>query len=188
MQTDTLIQIMIAVAVLILAGSIAWLAFRSLRSRKLRQKFGPEYDYAIEKAGDRRTAEEMLAERERRVNSLDIRRLDLAERDRYHKEWIGIQADFVDDPAKSVEKTDGLITEIMILRGFPVADFGQRAEDISVAYPEFVKAYRSGHEIALKNQDGEASTEELRQAMVYYRAVIEQLLETEEAEVKEVAV
>lgn len=125
-------------------------------------------------------AEETLAEREKRVNELAIRDLEPDKRDRYHTEWIEVQADFVDEPSESVEAANRLITEVMIARGFPLADFEQRAADISVVYPDFVSNYRSAHTIAEKNQRNEASTEELRQAMVYYRTVVEELLGIED--------
>ena len=186
MRTEILILILVvAVVLLIAAGLGVWLAMRSRRSQNLREKFGPEYDHTLEKEGDRRTAEATLKEREKRVTKLDIRALDQTERDRYHGEWINIQAGFVDDPSKSVEAANRLITEVMIARGFPVADFEQRAADLSVMYPNFVSNYRNAQAIALKNKQNGTSTEELRQAMVYYHSLFEELLGS--AEVKEVA-
>jgi len=182
-NNETLILLLIAV-VLIAAGLGVWFATRRQRSQKLREKFGPEYDYAMQKAGDQHAAEETLKEREKRVVKLDIRALNETERDRYHGEWLKIQTDFVDDPSKSVEEANRLITEVMVARGFPVADFEQRAADLSVMVPNFVSNYRNANAIALKNQSKEASTEELRQAMVYYRSMFEELLGTKE--VKEV--
>lgn len=181
---NTVTLILIVVAVLIVIGLGVWLANRGRRSQKLREKFGPEYDYTMEKVGDRHLAEDTLKEREKRIMKLDIRALDEKERDRYHGEWINIQANFVDDPSKSVEQANRLITEVMIARGFPVADFEQRASDLSVMYPDFVSNYRNANAIALKNQSGGTSTEELRQAMVYYHSLFKELLGT--VEVKEV--
>ncbi len=186
MQTETLIIVLIALVVLIVAGIVAWAGIRLRRSQNLRKKFGPEYDYTMEKLGDRRAAEETLEEREKRVNKLAIRALDTDEWDHYHTEWIEIQADFVDEPSKSVEAANRLIKEVMEARGFPVADFEQRVADISVLYPDFVSNYRNAHAIAARNEhDGGVSTEELRQAMVYYRSLFEELLETAEINVKE---
>ena len=176
MTTETMIQILIAAAVLIVGGIGIWFTLRLSRSRNLRQKFGPEYDYTMEKVGDRRAVEETLAEREKRISKLDIRSLDEAERDRYHGEWLEIQADFVDNPSKSVDSGNQLITEVMVARGFPVADFEQRAADLSVMYPDFVINYRNAYAIALKNKGNQTSTEELRQAMVYYHSLFEELL------------
>lgn len=119
-----------------------------------------------------------MKERQKRVVQLDLHDLDDHEKDRYHNEWIEIQANFVDDPAKAVESANRLITEVMIARGFPVADFDQRAADLSVLYPNFVPNYREANTIATKNQEGTASTEDLRQAMVYYHSLFDQLLGT----------
>jgi len=190
-NTETLISILpilIAAAVVIAASLIAWLAIRRWRSHKLREKFGPEYDYTLEKVGDRRAVEETLQEREKRVNQLDIRTLKEDERVRYHDEWIEIQSKFVDNPSQSIEEANQLITEVMIARGFPVADFEQRAADLSVMYPDFVPNYRDAYSIAMRNRADGTSTEELRQAMVYYRSLFEELLGTMEdtdVEVKE---
>jgi hypothetical protein len=185
MDTNTLILILIAVAVLIVAVGLIWIVIRRANSEKLRQKFGPEYDYTLEKEGDRRTAEEALKEREKRVNELDIRDLDSHERDRYHTDWIEIQAEFVDNPSKSVDQANQLITEVMIVRGFPVDDFEHRAADISVVYPDLVSNYRNAYTITVKSQNDGTSTEELRQAMVYYRSLFDELLGVEEIQEKE---
>jgi hypothetical protein len=187
-NTETLFSILIAAAVLIVAGLLILIAIRRWRSQKLRQKFGPEYDYTMEKVGDRRTAEETLAEREKRVSKLEIRALNKEQKVRYHGDWIEIQANFVDNHSKSIEEANQLITEVMIARGFPVANFEQRAEDLSVMYPDFVSNYRNAYDIAMRNQHDGTSTEELRQAMVYYHSLFEELLgtnEVTEVEVKE---
>ena len=187
-ELQFLILILVAAVVLITVGLGVWLVTHKMRSQKLSEKFGPEYDYIVEKEGDRRTVEEILQERVKRVTQLDLRTPDENERDRYHGEWIEVQASFVDDPSKSVTEANRLITELMIARGFPVADFEQRAADLSVMYPELVSNYRNAHAIALKNQNGESSTEDLRQAMVYYRSLFEKLLgivEVQETEEKE---
>jgi len=185
-QTETLMIVLLAVAVLVVAGLVIWMVIRRQRSQKLREKFGPEYDYIMEHVGDQRTAEETLEEREKRVNKLAIRALEPNEWDHYHTEWVEIQSDFVDEPSESVEKANGLIKEVMEARGFPVADFEQRVADISVLYPDFVSNYRNAHAIALRNQhNGGVSTEEFRQAMVYYRSLFEELLETSETKIKE---
>jgi hypothetical protein len=177
--------IVAVVLIVVILGVLS--AMRRGSSQKLREKFGPEYDLTMEKVGDKRTTEETLKEREKRVNQLDIRALDEHARDRYHGEWIKIQTDFVDNPSKSVEEANRLITEVMVGRGFPVADFEQRAADLSVLYPNFVPNYRNAYAIALKNQRNEASTEELRQAMVYYHSLYEELLGTVETKEKEAA-
>ena len=189
MNSQTIILSLLAVVILIVAGLAVWLAFSKMRSNKLRKKFGPEYEYTIEKTGDRRTAEALLTEREKRVSELNIRALSPDELERYQAEWLHIQADFLDVPAESVNNADSLIKEVMLARGFPVVDFEHRLEDISVLYPNVVSNYRSAHDIALKNQDENASTEELRQAMIYYRSLYQELLgaqnSIQEAQTKE---
>jgi hypothetical protein len=188
MDNSSLIPVVFIAAVLLVAVVIAWFISRGRRSQDLRNKYGPEYDYTVEQAGDRRAAEQALLERERRVNQLAIRDLGPQETDQYHARWVEIQADFVDKPAEMVEKADALIQEVMSARGFPTADFEQRAADISVFYPEFVPNYRNAHAIAMKSQRNEASTEDLRQAMVYYRSLFEELLGTETTKYKEVKI
>jgi hypothetical protein len=175
----------IAVVFLAMVGIVTWIVIRSQRSQKLRQKFGPEYDYTVEKVGDRRKAEEHLAEREQRVNKLEIRTLEQSEWTRFHTRWLNIQSGFVDEPANAVQEANKLIKEVMVARGFPLADFDQRAEDISVLYPDFVSNYRNAHSIAIHGQRNGVSTEEYRQAMVYYRSLFDELLETEESREKE---
>ena len=176
----------IGAIVLIVLGLTVILSARKKSSLKLREKFGPEYDLALEKSGDQRLAEVTLKEREKRVSSLEIHDLSESERNRYHGEWVEIQTAFVDDPSKSVEEAHRLITEVMIARGFPVVDFEQRAEDLSVLYPNLVTNYRSANAITLKNQSSRCSTEEIRQAMVNYRSLFEELLGA--AQAKEVVV
>ncbi len=176
MDSQSILSILIAALVIIVVLLIVWTSMVRRRSQQLRERFGPEYDYTLEKEGDKQSAEETLKEREKRVTNLDIRPLTDAERDRYRAEWTQIQADFVDVPTKSVEDANRLITEVMVARGFPVADFDQRAADLSVLYPDFVSNYRTANAISLKNQNNGASTEELRQAMVSYRALFDELL------------
>jgi hypothetical protein len=176
MNIQPLIPILAAVAVVIAIALIVWLSYRIVRSRRLKRKFGPEYNFAVNKMGDRRAAETNLKERVKRVNNLEIHELDDQKAKHYHDEWIDTQAEFVDDPVQSIQKANQLITEVMIARGFPVADFTQRSADLSVLYPEFVPKYREANEIAMKNQDGGASTEELRQAMVDYHALFDEIL------------
>jgi len=171
-------QIIIIVAILFAIGIGIMFAARTRSTKNMREKYGPEYDLTMEKAGNKRAAEAALAEREKRVTKLDIRELNQNERDRYQTEFTAIQADFVDEPPKALEKANLLVTELMMARGFPVSDFEQRAADVSVLYPNVVANYRHANEIALKNQRNEASTEELRQAMVHYRSLFDELLGT----------
>ena len=186
MDNQTTILIWSVVGVLLLASLLAWYATRIMRSRKLREKYGPEYDYAMENEGDRHAAEEILLEREKRVRKLELQALDGHTLDRYQAEWAEIQADFVDKPVEAVKEADRLIIEVMVARGFPTADFEQRAADISVLYPDFVSNYRNAHAITVRSQNNGVSTEDLRQAMVYYRSLFEVLLEKEKSTEKEV--
>lgn len=180
MNTEILIPVLIAAVVVIALSITSLFAVQKWRSQKLREKFGPEYDYTMGVVGDRRAAEETLMEREKRIKKVEIRTLNEDEKVRYRGEWNEIQANFVDNPSRAVEEANRLIMEVMSLRGFPVADFDQRAADLSVIYPEFVSNYRNAHEIAMKNQRNGTSTEELRQAMVYYHSLFEELLGVEE--------
>ena len=175
---NTLLPYLIGAAVIIGAALVVWLVIVNIRSTRLKKKFGPEYDLSLEKMGDRSKAESDLRERQKRVLNIDIHPLNEKDKIRYHDEWVEIQSEFVDDPKKSIKRADNLITEVMIARGFPVANFDQRAADLSVLYPDFVTNYRTAHEIALKNQDEGSSTEELRQAMVNYHALFDEILET----------
>ncbi len=176
MNISTLIPYLIAAGVVIVAALVIWFLVLRIRQLSLKRRFGPEYDYTIEKLGDRRSAEAELKERQKRVSGLEIHPLNENEKERYHNEWTEIQAAFVDEPAKSVENANRLITEVMIARGFPVADFEQRSADLSVLYPNYVPKYREANSIALKNQSGGASTDELRQAMIDYHSLFDQLL------------
>ena len=188
MDTQTLTILLAAVVGLLAVIGVAWLAARGMRSQKLREKYGPEYDYTLEQSGDRQTAEKTLIEREKRIRKLDIRDLDEREADLYHTKWVEIQADFVDHPAESVEKANGLINDVMQARGFPSADFEQRASDISVIYPELVTNFRNAHMISEKARQDGVSTEDLRQAIVDYRSLFEELLRKETSKEKEVKV
>jgi hypothetical protein len=179
-NSQTQVLILVVVVVLIVAVLVVWTVLRRRRSQNLKEKFGPEYDVALEKAGDRHTAEGTLDERAKRITKLNIRDLNPNERDRYLAEWNGIQTLFVDNPSNAVKEANRLITEVMIARGFPVADFDQRAEDLSVLYPDFIANYRNANAIALKNKSNGASTEELRQAMVNYGSLFKELLGTVE--------
>jgi hypothetical protein len=179
---DTTTLILVAVAVLILLGLFAVALKRFQRSRRLRERFGPEYERVVNEAGDRQKAEAELESRLAHVEAVDIRPLNAEEVNRFSLEWQATQAEFVDEPLASVQKANRLIREVMRARGYPVEDFEQRAADISVDYPELVADYRGLHMIAVKEADDHVSTEEMRQAMVHGRALFENLVrkETEE--------
>ena len=173
---DTTTIIILALVVLAVIGGAAWLWNRRQQTEQLREKFGSEYDYTVSKVGDQRQAEAELEKREERVEALEIQALSPEERSRFLERWKETQARFVDEPAQAVNDADRLIQEAMMESGFPVADFEQRAADISVMHPGVVSDYRAAHEIAMNNERGEASTEDLRQAMVHYRSLFEDLL------------
>jgi hypothetical protein len=168
----------VLVVILIALGLMVVLWRR--RSRRLRDQFGPEYKHAVREYGDARKAEAELAAREKRVRQLEIRPLTQEEQSRFAEVWRKTQAHFVDEPSKAVGEADGLIKEVMQTRGYPVGDFDQRAADVSVDHPNVVTNYRRGREIAARNKSGEATTEDLRHAMIHYRSLFEELVEIEE--------
>jgi hypothetical protein len=164
--------------ILVLVAIVAIGAFLLLRRRKrdvLQSKFGPEYSRVVEKAGSAREAEAELKEREKRVSAFEIRPLAAADRERFTDGWQRVQADFVDDPRGAVTRADVLLGDLMSARGYPVSDFEQRSADLSVDHPVVVQNYRSAHEIADRHARGEAGTEDLRQAMIHYRALFDEL-------------
>ena len=185
MDNTQMIIIVVAVVAGLAIVAAAWMYMQKRRTEQLRSKFGPEYERAVETGGDRRNAESMLEERQKRVEKLDIRPLANEDRQRFQEAWIREQARFVDDPQGAVEEADTLIGEVMRARGYPVGDFDQRAADISVDHPMVVENYRIAHEIALRDRRGEASTEHLRKALVHYRALFEEILENRVAVAKE---
>ncbi len=182
---DPTTLIVLAIVVVVVLAIVAWAIMQRQRSEELRQRFGPEYDRAVAERGDQRRAEAELEERRKRVEQLHIRLLTPEERERFAEAWRMTQARFVDEPSVAIEEADRLVTDVMETRGYPVGDFEQRAADISVDHPDVVSNYRAAHAIARANARGEANTEDLRQAMVHYRALFEDLLETRELEPKE---
>jgi hypothetical protein len=169
-------QIIIAIALVVVAGIAIWLFVRKRRTERLRAKFGgPEYARAVNEGGGRRQAEAGLDKRADRVESLHIRPLGPEDRARFVESWRRVQARFVDSPGGAVTEADQLLGDVMSTRGYPVSDFEQRAADISVDYPMVLANYRSAHEIALRQTRGQASTEELRQAMIHYRTLFDEL-------------
>jgi len=179
MQNQIVPILLVALALVI--GLAIWLYVRRQRTETLRQRFGPEYDRALERSGDRHTAEAALQERQERVEHLKIRPLAGRERNRFAEQWASAQSQFVDDPKGAIAEADRLVGEVMQVRGYPVGDFEQRAADVSVDHPRVVDNYRQAHRLALKSERSGAETEELRQAMMHYRALFEDLLETEQA-------
>jgi hypothetical protein len=176
MDTRILIPLVVIVGVLV-AVMMAFI-MRRRRSEQLRQHFGPEYERTVARQhGDTHRAEATLAEREKRVEAFPLRTLSPIDREAYAMEWATVQRRFVDDPSAAVGTADRLVGRVMIDRGYPMTDFEQRAADISVSYPAVVQNYRAGHGIVMRHADGQATTEELRQAMLHYRTLFDELLQ-----------
>lgn len=173
---DTMTLVVIAAVVIVAVAALAY-AMQARRSKTLRSRFGPEYERALDEVGGKRKAEAELAQREKRVEALNIKPLSVADRTRFVGAWRRIQAEFVDDPKASVAKADDLLGEVMATRGYPMSDFDQRSADLSVDHPVVVDNYRAAHDIALRHGRGEAGTEDLRQAMIHYRALFDDLVE-----------
>ena len=175
--TNTTTLIIVAVVFLIVGGLLVMAVTRLQRSRRLKEKFGPEYEHVLDRTGDKRRAEEELEARMAHVQNLNIRALSAEEVNRFSMQWQETQTEFVDRPLGAVQKADRLIREVMSTRGYPMEDFEQRAADISVDYPELVTNYREMHAIASKGEREKVSTEEMRQAMVAGRELFERLVQ-----------
>jgi hypothetical protein len=166
----------IVAAVVLALVAVAWVMQRKRRTGALKQQFGPEYDRAVKESGTLREGESELAARRERRERLDIRDLSPQSRDRYGGAWRAAQERFVDSPSEAVGEADSLVIAVMRERGYPIDDFDQRSADISVDHPDLVENYRAAHGISMANDHQRASTEDLRQAMVHYRLLFEELL------------
>ncbi|MGH2653967.1 MAG: hypothetical protein ACRDHV_06410 [Actinomycetota bacterium] len=175
MQPEIVIALIVLVAI-VLVGVVIAILYARRRSEHLRKRFGPEYERAV--ADGRLRGERELAVREYRVEQLEIRPLDPEQRDEFARRWRDTQAQFVDAPGEAVQEADRLVAEVMRERGYPVEDFDQREADLSVHHGNVLDNYRAAHGITLAYQQGHAGTEDLRQAMVHYRSLSEELLET----------
>jgi len=176
------VVIVLVIALVVAIGVAVWLYMQRRRTETLRSDFGPEYDRALHDHRDQHEAEHELEQRRERVERLHIQPLPRAERDRFAERWQSVQAQFVDDPNGALRDADALVGQVMQTRGYPVGDFEQRAADVSVNHPRVVEHYRAAHAIAVRNdRDGVEGieTEDLRQAMVHFRALFEDLLEVE---------
>jgi hypothetical protein len=181
MDQNYIVLAAIVVGLIVVALVIGALT-RGRRHKELQSRFGPEYDRTVAEIGRRGKAEKELQARARRVETFHIHALAPADRERFQQLWRTAQAHFVDSPLTAVAEADQLVAEVMRARGYPVADFEQRAADLSVDHPVFVDNYRRGHALAERAQQGKAGTEELRQAMVHYRMLFEELLQAPVAE------
>lgn len=178
MNTSYLI---VAVSVVVIMGTVLGLIYarRTKRTERLHAQFGSEYDHTVQSLGNEKKAQTELEERQRYVKALDIRPLTVDEHKRYLADWAAVQSSFVDEPRRAIVDADRLIKEVMQLRAYPVADFEQRAADVSVNYPELVSNYRAAREVAIRNEDHHAGTEDLRQALINYRSLFDELLVTD---------
>lgn len=168
----TIVAIILVAAIVVVGLKIA----KQKQSRRLREQYGPEYERAVTEHGNERKAESALRDREKQHRKLDLKDLDQQQSADYDHRWTEIQAEFVDDPSRAVRSADRLVVEIMKVRGYPVDDFDQRAENLSVDHPETTSRYREARKIARANEDGTADTENLRQAVTSYRELVRALV------------
>jgi len=179
MNTTELIVLALATVMLIAAVLIL---FRRQRTQKLRSKFGPEYGRAVQDSGGAAKAEARLQAREKRVGHYGLRPLTREERQRFESDWRKLQGRFVDNPKDATALADTLLGEVMSARGYPPdSDFDRRLEDLSVDHAQTVQNYRAAHDMALRHARGEASTEDMRQAMIHYRTLFDELVDQPEA-------
>jgi FtsZ-interacting cell division protein ZipA len=177
MDDRRIVLLVVVIVAIVVIAVISFFLARKRRSQRLRARFGPEYDRVLKAEGEVRRAEGVLEMRAQRRDKFEIRPLSAATRSDFAERWKAVQAQFVDDPKAAVSGADQLVNELMKARGYPMADFDQRTADISVDHPVVVENYRAAHEIALRHSRGQASTEDLRKAMVHYRSLFDELLE-----------
>ena len=180
------VWVVIVVAALALLAVAVWALAARRRRDRLQGRFGPEYDRAVDEHGSRREAEAELARREEKRARLDIVPLEPEARERYSRSWQELQNRFVDEPSGTLDEADRLVTDVMRERGYPMDEFDQRVADISVDHPDVVEHYRAARAIHGARENGDASTEDLRQAVVHYRALFAELLGSDETDEEEV--
>ena len=174
--TNPTVYYIVGAIVVIVIIVVAVILARRQRSVRLQKRFGPEYERATREYGDRTQAERELADREARVRSFRLQELPAGARERYTDEWNQIQKRFVDEPKEALAEADTLLTSVMRDRGYPMVDFEQRAADLSPDHASVVDNYRQAHEISVRSEEGDASTEDLRQAMLHYRSLFTELV------------
>jgi hypothetical protein len=177
--------VVVVVAIALVLAALSLVASRQRRKR-LKERFGPEYERTVAQSGGRREAERELGQREAKRQRLQIVPLSPEARDRYLRSWRDLQEQFVDEPSRSMTSADRLVTEVMRERGYPMDEFEQRAADVSVDHPRVVENYRSARRICVAEGNGTATTEDLRQAVIHYRALFDELLETDDQPDEEV--
>ncbi|MGC4958163.1 hypothetical protein ACLQ2P_33635 [Actinomadura citrea] len=173
---STAIWVVVALVVVAVLAAAGYLAMTRSRTARLRRRFGPEYDRVLERQGGRAAAERELRSREQRHEELELRDLDPGRREEYREQWVRVQERFVDAPEAAVEQADQLVTVVMGERGYPTHGFEEKVAHLSVEHGRTLEHYRRAHTISGKATTKEASTEDLRQAMVHYRALFEELL------------
>ena len=184
MTTQTVVLTIIVIAIV----AIAVLLVLRGRSAKLRARFGPEYDRAVVETGNRFKAEARLERVEKRVRGYSLTTISAADRDRFQQSWRQIQGTFVDDPARALSEADQLLGTVMLARGYPPSDFEDRAAEISVDHATVVEHYRAGHDIAVRQSQRQATTEDLRKGMIHYRALFDELMGEEQVPLRARAV
>lgn len=167
----------IIVAAVVVVALLLWFMSARRRTAQLRERFGDEYDRTLGDVGKTSAAEAALVEREKRVEALQIRPLTTQEHAGFANEWRDTKALFVDSPAETVLRADRLLATVMKTRGYPMADFARRHEDLTVTHADVARHYLAGHEMAERQSRREASTEDLRQAMVHYEALFDALVQ-----------
>jgi hypothetical protein len=173
---DNSVLVVGLIILVVATGAAVWWYSQRRRSEELQSRFGPEYQRTIEASGSQREAEQELLERQKRVESFELRDLTPSQRGHYAGEWSKVQSHFVDDPSTAIREADVLVRRVMSDRGYPSGEFEQRAADISVDHSELVENYRAAHDIAARSDRGEANTEDQRQAMVHFRSLFSDLL------------
>lgn len=169
-------QIAVLVVIIVIAVVAAAAAWYFLRHQALRRRFGPEYDRAVSEQDGVLAAERELRARERRHAELELRELTPESRQRYAEEWRRVQAQFVDEPEQAVGAADDLVTQLIAERGYPTEEYEDQLAHLSVDHARTLEHYREAHDIYLRHERGEAGTEDLRQALVHYRALFADLL------------
>ncbi|MBO2464077.1 hypothetical protein [Actinomadura violacea] len=177
---STAVMVVIAVIIVAAVAALAFLAWTRARTHRLKRRFGPEYDRVVRQRGGRAAAERELLDRERRHRELELHDLDPRRREQYREQWVRVQERFVDAPESAVEQADRLVGVVMGERGYPTTGFEEKAAHLSVEHGRTLDHYRRGRDIGERAAGGQASTEELRQAMVHYRALFEDLLSVPE--------
>lgn len=185
MNQPNITMVIIAVIVIVCVAALGYWYSRRRRTARLRERFGPEYDRVVREQGNANKAENVLAWRAKKRQELRIEPLSPAVRSDFVNRWTRVQSRFVDDPRGAVADADQLVTEVMHARGYPMSEFDRQAELVSVDHPAVVQNYRAAHDIALRHGRGQASTEDLRTAMVHYRSLFDELLEESQPERKE---